>query len=230
MTTIANHLPLPTYHKTQPRIIGLTGGISTGKTTVSDYLATVHKLPVLDADIYAREAVELGSPVLKAIVQRYGTGILLDDGHLNRGQLGNIIFNNPAERHWIEQQIHPYVRRRLIEGIQKTFNLQESKQKNNGKVNQPQNKTPIVLVVPLLFEAKMTDLVTEIWVVHAPQSLEIKRLMKRDYLTVEQAQARINSQMSIDEKAKLADVVLDNSSTMDDLVEQIDAALAKVPE
>jgi dephospho-CoA kinase len=230
MTTIANHLPLPTYHKTQPRIIGLTGGISTGKTTVSDYLATIHKLPVFDADIYAREAVQLGSPVLKAIAQRYGTGILLDDGHLNRGQLGNIIFKNPVERHWIEKQIHPYVRRRLLEGIQKALKLQDTKQDNNGKVSQPKRPTPIVLVVPLLFEAKMTDLVTEIWVVHAPRAIEIERLMKRDYLTEEQAMARINSQMSIDEKAKLADVVLDNSSTMDHLVDQIDAALGKVPE
>ena len=229
MTTTANRLPLPTYTETQPRIIGLTGGIGTGKTTVSDYLATVHHLPVFDADIYSREAVQLGSPVLKAIAHRYGTGILLDDGQLNRGQLGNIIFNNPTERHWIEQQIHPYVRRRLMEGIQKALKIQDTKYKNNRKVRQPNKPTPIILVVPLLFEAKMTDLVTEIWVVHAPRAIEMERLMKRDYLTKEQAIARINSQMSIDEKAKLADVVLDNSSTMDRLVDEIDAALGQVP-
>ncbi len=225
MTTSANRLPLPTYSNLQPRIIGLTGGIGTGKTTVSDYLATVHKLPVFDADIYAREAVQLGSPVLKAIAHRYGTGILLDDGQLNRGQLGNIIFNNPTERSWLEQQIHPYVRSRLIEGIQKTLKFQDIQHNNNGKVKQPKEPTLIVLVVPLLFEAKMTDLVTEIWVVHAPRAIEIERLIRRDLLTEEQAEARINSQMSIEKKAALADVVLDNSSTMDRLVEQIDAAL-----
>jgi len=228
MATSTNRLPLPTYTNIQPRIIGLTGGISTGKTTVSDYLATVHQLPVFDADIYAREAVQLGSPVLKAIAHRYGTGILLDDGHLNRGQLGHIIFNNPGERRWIEQQIHPYVRRRLVEGIQTALKLEENKQISNGKVTHKKS-TPIVLVVPLLFEAKMTDLATEIWVVHAPRAIEIERLIKRDLITEEQAIARIESQMSIDEKAVLADVVLDNSSTMDRLVEQIDAALARTP-
>lgn len=228
MTTSVNPIPLPTYNNPKPRIIGLTGGISTGKTTVSDYLATVHQLPVLDADIFARDAVKLGSPVLEAIVNRYGTGILLDDGNLNRGQLGNIIFNNPAERHWIEQQIHPYVRRRLQEGIQKILVPQQPPAKNNGKI-QSTPTTPIVLVVPLLFEAKMTDLVTEIWVVYAPRALEIERLIKRDGLTEEQAIARIDSQMSIEEKASLADVVLDNSSTIDHLIQQIDAALSRSP-
>ena len=228
MTTSTNRLPLPIYNNIQPRIIGLTGGIGTGKTTVSDYLAKIHQLPVFDADIYAREAVELGSPVLKAIAHRYGTGILLDDGHLNRGQLGNIIFNNPTERGWLEKQIHPYVRSRSIESIQKTVKRQEAKHNNNGKVNH-QKLIPIVLVVPLLFEAKMTDLVTEIWVVHAPKAIQTERLIRRNFLTEEQAKARIDSQMSIDEKAVLADVVLDNSSTIDRLVEQIDAALNKVP-
>lgn len=228
MTTSVNPIPLPTYTNPKPRIIGLTGGISTGKTTVSDYLATVHQLPVLDADIFARDAVKLGSPVLEAIVNRYGTGILLDDGNLNRGQLGNIIFNNPAERHWIEQQIHPYVRRRLQEGIQKILVPQQPPAKNNGKI-QSTPTTPIVLVVPLLFEAKMTDLVTEIWVVYAPRALEIERLIKRDGLTEEQAIARIDSQMPIEEKASLADVVLDNSSTIDHLIQQIDLALSRPP-
>ncbi len=226
MTTIANPRPLPTYTNTQPRIIGLTGGISTGKTTVSDYLATVHQLPVLDADVFARDAVKLGSPVLKAIANRYGTGILLDDGSLNRGQLGHVIFNHPEERHWVEQQIHPYVRRRLSEGIQKILAPKHPPTTDNGHV-QSVPQTPIVLVVPLLFEAKMTDLVTEIWVVYAPRDLEIERLIKRDGLTIEQAIARIDSQMPIEEKISQADVVLDNSSTIDHLIQQIDAALRR---
>jgi dephospho-CoA kinase len=107
----------------------------------------------------------------------------------------------------------------LREGIQKILAPKQPPAKNNGKI-QPIPQTPIVLVVPLLFEAKMTDLVTEIWVVYAPRALEIERLIKRDGLTAEQAISRIDSQMSIDEKASLADVVLDNSST-------IDAALRK---
>lgn len=96
-----------------PRIIGLTGGIGSGKTTVSHYLATTYQLPVLDADTYARVTVQLGSPVLKAIAERYGSDILLPDGTLNRQQLGQIVFSSPDERRWLEQQIHPYVRDRL---------------------------------------------------------------------------------------------------------------------
>lgn len=192
------------------RIIGLTGGISTGKTTVSHYLATTYQLPVLDADIYAREAVQLGSPVLKAIAQRYGSDILLPDGTLNRRQLGQIVFSSPNERRWLEQQIHPYVRARLVEAMHEL----------------PPQNTP-VLVVPLLFEAGMTELVTEIWVVYCSEQQQIERLMQRDQLTLEQVQARINSQIPIEEKAARADVVLDNSSTLEALLRQVDAAVTR---
>ncbi len=189
------------------RLIGLTGGIGTGKSTVSQYLATTYHLPILDADIYAREAVQVGSPILSAIAQRYGSEILLPDGTLNRQKLGEIVFGNIDERRWLEQQIHPYVRDRFVEAI-----------------HQLPEQT-VVLVVPLLFEAGMTDLVTEIWVVYCSQQQHLERLMQRDHLTLEQAQARINSQILIEEKCKLADVVLDNSSTLEALLQQVDAAL-----
>lgn len=189
------------------QIIGLTGGIATGKSTVSHYLATAYQLPVLDADIYARLAVELGSPVLKAIAQRFGSEILLLDGTLNRRQLGQIVFSSPDELRWLEQQIHPYVRDRLVRAIDE-LPLQT-----------------VVLVVPLLFEAQMTDLVTQIWVVRCSQQQQQERLMQRDQLTAEAAQARINSQMPIEDKAALADVVLDNSSTSVALLKQVDAAI-----
>lgn len=188
------------------RIIGLTGGIGTGKTTVSNYLATNYHLPVLDADIYARVAVRLGSPVLKVIAERYGSDILLPDGTLNRQRLGQIIFSSEDERRWLEQQIHPYVRKRFVEAI-------------NGLTTQT-----VVLVVPLLFEAGMTDLVTEIWVVRCLEQQQIERLMQRNQLTLEQARARINSQMPIKEKAARANIVLDNSSIPEVLFEQVDAA------
>lgn len=191
------------------RIIGLTGGISTGKTTVSNYLAN-QQLPILDADIYARVAVALGSPVLRAIAHRYGSDILLSDGSLNRQKLGQIIFNNDDERHWLEQQIHPDVRNKFITAI-----------------NELSTQT-VVLVIPLLFEAGMTDLVTEIWVVYCSPQQQLQRLMQRDQLTLEQAQARINSQMPIQEKCDRADVILDNSSSLEVLLKQIDVAL-KIP-
>ncbi|QZZ20932.1 dephospho-CoA kinase [Leptothermofonsia sichuanensis E412] len=200
------------------RIIGLTGGIGMGKTTVSDYLANVHKLPVLDADIYAREAVEPGSVVLEQIVARYGSGILLADGMLNRHRLGDIIFSSPPERLWLEQQIHPYVRDRLVEAI------------TAPDVENAQPSSILVMVVPLLFEARMTDLVTETWVVWCPVEQQLERLMSRDRLSLEQAQARISSQMAIQKKTARADVVLDNSSTPENLYQQVDLRLAQQPD
>ncbi|MGK7875211.1 MAG: dephospho-CoA kinase [Xenococcaceae cyanobacterium] len=189
------------------RLIGLTGGIGTGKTTVSRYLADTYRLPVLDADIYAREAVQPGSPVLDEIVKRYGSRIQLPDGTLNRKGLGEIIFNNSEERRWVEGKVHPYVRHCF-----------QSELKRLGP-------RTVILVVPLLFEANMTDLVTEIWVVRCSYQEQIRRLIERDRLTEQQAIARINSQLTIEKKAAAADVVLDNSSTLDALLKQIDAAL-----
>jgi dephospho-CoA kinase len=189
------------------RVIGLTGGIATGKSTVSNYLANQHHLPIFDADIYAREAVEPGSAVLERIVDRYGTEILLADGTLNRRRLGEAIFNNFYERQWLEQQIHPYVRDRL-----------------KAALNYP-TAPVLVLAIPLLFEAQMTDLVTEIWVVCCSPERQLERLMKRDRLTLEEARLRIDSQMPIADKCDRADVVLDNSSTLEALCKQIDLVL-----
>jgi len=188
------------------RIIGLTGGIATGKTTVSNYLAHRYQLPVLDADIYAREAVQVGSPILSKICDRYGSGVQLPDGTLNRKRLGEIVFSNPAQRQWLEQQIHPYVRDRF-----------------QSELNSLVAPT-IVFVVPLLFEAGMTDLVTEIWVVTCSAEQQLKRMIERDRLSLEQAQARINSQLPLAEKVASADVVLDNSSRPEALLKQVDLA------
>lgn len=189
------------------RIIGLTGGISTGKTTVSNYLESRYKFPVLDADLYAREAVKKDSPVLVNIIIRYGNNILLPDQTLDRQKLGEIIFNNPQEKAWIETQIHPFVRECLI-----------------NKMNQLKQDI-IVLAIPLLFEAKMTDLVTEIWVVSCEKDQQIQRLMKRNNLTFQEAQIRIKNQWSLAQKIALCDLVLNNNSTVEFLYQQIDQYL-----
>ena len=192
------------------RIIGLTGGIGTGKTTVSDYLANHYNLPVLDADIYAREAVQPGSEVLEEIQERYGLGILLPDGKLDRLRLGQIVFSSASERLWLEQRIHPYVRDRITAQL----NTLDSE------------KYPtVVLVIPLLFEARMTDLVTEIWVVACDQNQQFERVKSRDGLPLEQIQSRINSQMSMEKKLAQANVILDNSSTPEALLKQVDEAI-----
>lgn len=191
------------------RRIGLTGGIGMGKTIVSNHLKTGHNLPVLDADVLAREAVAAETPILAMIADRYGGGILLPNGSLNRSRLGEIIFSSVPERLWLEQQIHPFVRDRLVSTMATL-----------------QNPT-IVLVIPLLFEARMTDLITESWVVHCSIEQQLERLMQRDQLTHEQAQARINSQMAIQKKLAYADVKLDNSTSIADLLSQVDRALAQ---
>ena len=189
------------------RIIGLTGGIASGKSTVASYLQQHYHLPISDADIYAREAVDLGSPILQHIYQRYGGEILLPDGRLDRQQLGAIIFNQPPEKVWLEQQIHPFVRLRLEQAI--------------SQITSP----TIVLVVPLLIEAGMTDLVTEIWLVACDPSQQIARLTTRDGLSLAAAQARIDSQMLIEQKLPFADVVLKNTSSQASLLKQVDMAL-----
>ena len=203
----------------QKRIIGLTGGIATGKTTVANYLAQAYQLPVLDADIYAREAVDIGSPVLGRIIQRYGKDILLkdNDGSLNRSKLGKIIFRDKQERLWLEGEIHPYVRNCFVKGLQQYL-------------NQPK----VVLVIPLLIEAKMTDLVTEIWVVACSEEEQLRRLMERDAkgdsfprLSSEESRARINTQIPLAKKIALADIVLDNNLNQEYLIQQIDVAVSQ---
>lgn len=188
------------------RIIGLTGGIGSGKSTVSDYLATVYQMPILDADEYAKEAVSQNSPILERIKHHYGNQIVHSDGTLNRSRLGEIIFHQPAEKAWLEQQIHPYVRHRI-----------------ETEVSQLKSSV-VVVVIPLLFEAEMTDLVTETWVVYCSPQQQFARVMGRDQLSEEQARSRINSQFSLEQKVALADVVIDNSGTLSELKKQVDVA------
>ena len=190
------------------RTIGLTGGIATGKSTVADYLARQHHLPVLDADVYARQAVEPGSAVLGAIAHRYGSSILQADGTLNRGQLGEIVFNDPAEKRWLEQQIHPVVRQCFATAMAE---LGEA--------------AIVVQVIPLLFEANLTDQVSEIWVVSCPLDQQRQRLMARNGLSPEQADARIGSQLPLAGKVARADVVIDNDADLPTLFRRVDQAL-----
>jgi dephospho-CoA kinase len=162
-------------------------------------------LPIWDADIYARSAVAIDSPILQAISQRYGVGILQSDGTLDRRRLGEIIFNDLNERQWLDTQIHPYVRHCFEQ-----------------EISQLASNASAILAIPLLFEAKMTDLVTEVWVVSCDLSTQLQRVMVRDRIDVAAAQMRIDSQMSLVDKIALADVTLDNSTNTTDLERQID--------
>ena len=186
------------------RLIGLTGGIATGKSTVSNYLAEKYTLPVLDADLYAREAVTKDSPILSAIFDRYGEKVILPDRSLNRAGLAKIIFNNPQEKQWVESQIHPYVRDRF-----------------NTELECLDNDT-IVLDIPLLFEANLTDTVTEIWVVSCDLPTQISRLQQRNGLTTEQARSRIDSQFPLADKVSRANLVLHNNTDLKSLFASVD--------
>ena len=189
------------------RLIGLTGGIGTGKSTVSNYLADRYQLPILDADIYAREAVAKGSPILEELICRYGDRILLPDRNLDRAALGEIIFSDRNEKLWLENKIHPFVRDRF-----------------QSRLQEIQSDT-VVLVIPLLFEAKMTDLVTEIWVVYCPLEQQIERIVARDSLTPSQALARIKNQLPLADKIAAADFILDNATTKEVLLARVDRIL-----
>jgi dephospho-CoA kinase len=188
------------------RIIGLTGGIAAGKSEVGKIVAS-SGFPIADADIIARDAVAPGSLALAQIAQRYGFSILLDDGNLNRSALAQILFQDTDERQWIEHCIHPFVRQKLLD-----FSKQH---------------TEACLIVPLLFEAKMTDLVTEIWVVTCSPETQRQRLAQRDHLDPQHIEARLQSQWPLSQKAALATVVLDNNGDLDALVTQVHRALER---
>ncbi|MGB4314020.1 MAG: dephospho-CoA kinase, partial [bacterium] len=155
------------------RVIGLTGGIATGKSTVSRMLAE-KGLPIVDADLIAREVVEPGKPAYREIVQTFGGEILQADGTLNRKLLGKLVFGDPARLQTLNQITHPRIREE-IEG-----RLQALRDKGTELA---------VLDAPLLIEANLQPLVDEVWVVTCPRELQIKRLQERDNLSVPEAEA-----------------------------------------
>lgn len=193
------------------RVIGVTGGIGTGKSTVAEILRTFG-VEIADADRLAREAVAPGSPVLQQIHDRFGPVVFTASGELDRRQLGDIVFARPDEREWLEQQIHPYVRVRL-----------EAFVRDRG------DTATIALVVPLLFEAGMTDLVTEVWVVACSPERQIERLRQRDRSSDDQIAARIASQWPLQSKIDLADVIINNNGDVAELRQQVEHCLKTFP-
>ena len=180
------------------RRIGLTGGIATGKSSVGRWLSQ-QGLPVLDADVFAREALAAGSPGARAVLARYGEQVRAAGLHpaegvaVDRAALGRIVFSNPSERRWLEQLVHPIVQARFK---QELIRLQQ---------------TPtVVLMIPLLFEAGLEALCTETWLVDCSPQHQQERLIIRDGLSAADARARIAAQWSLDRKRQLVDVVIDN--------------------
>jgi len=194
-----------------PMIIGLTGSIATGKSTVSRMLKQ-KGYPIVDADEISRLVVEPGSSVLSEIAQTFGEEVLLPDGSLNREKLGNLIFNNEEQRKKLNGIIHPAVRQEMIrqkeEWLEKGANT-------------------IIMDIPLLFESKLQSYVDKIIVVSATPAVQKERLIARNRYSAEEADARINSQLPIVEKEKGADAVITNDGTLDETEKQLNEILAK---
>jgi dephospho-CoA kinase len=178
--------------------IGLTGGIASGKTSVADWFAA-KGVPVINADKTAHELMEQKAVI--AELQREFGGEYIENGRVNRALLGNKVFSDPLARRKLEKIIHPLVARRMQE---KSALLQE------------ENHPCLILVIPLLFEVGWDKSVDQVWVVYVPPEIQKMRLMARNGFTGEEAEQRIASQMPIGEKAKRADVIIDNSGSWED--------------
>ena len=179
-------------------VIGLTGGIASGKSTVAGMLAA-EGAEIIDADLLARQAVQPGQVAYKAVVDAFGSRVVGKDGELDRQRLGVLVFADGVRRKQLESLIHPFVR--------------EETQKRRVEIARRRPGALIVLDVPLLFESRMERGLSEIVVVYVPRDLQLKRLMKRDGLSEDDARARISSQMDIEIKRGLATRVIDNSGS-----------------
>ncbi len=184
--------------KKNQRRIGLTGGIASGKSTITNYIRKYKNIPILDADNLSKELIKPNTYGYNKILEYFGNQIINNQKNsekaINRTLLRKIIFNNSESKEWIEQLLHPLIKERMIE-----------------ECNQYENNQTILLVIPLLFEANFEDICTEIWLVKCPSEIQRKRLITRDKISEKEAYEIINFQLSFEEKRKLSDVTLDNS-------------------
>ncbi|VVA14191.1 PREDICTED: dephospho-CoA kinase [Prunus dulcis] len=194
------------------RIVGLTGGIASGKSTVSNLFKT-HGIPVVDADLVARDVLKKGTGGWKKIVSAFGEDILQPDGEVDRPKLGQIVFSNPEKRQLLNRLLAPYISSGIFWEMLKLW-------MKGFKV--------IVLDVPLLFEAKMDKWTKPIIVIWVDPETQLQRLVLRDRTSADVAQNRINAQMSLDLKRTRADIVIDNTGSLEDLKEQFQNVLFEV--
>ena len=179
-------------------IIGLTGGIGSGKTAVSDSFESLG-IDVVDADLASRVVVQKGKPCLLKIAQHFGEDILTKEAELDRAKLREIIFKSEEEKNWLESLLHPAIANQ----IQDELNA---------------SKSPYtILVSPLLLETNQKDFCSKVLVVDVPVETQVERTLKRDGVSKEQVQAIINSQISRYDRLNLADEVIVNDGTLEDL-------------
>lgn len=188
-------------------LIGLTGGIASGKTFVSECFEA-HGAPVVDADQLAREVVQAGSDGLKQLVMHFGDTVLTPERELNRRALRDIIFANPQEREFLDNTLHPLIRK-----------LSETRIEAARQLAYPY----LVYAVPLLVETTQQERFDRIVVVDVPEALQIHRLAIRDGSSSWQAQQILNAQATRQERLAVADDVIDNSMTKEDTQVQVEA-------
>lgn len=202
-TTTGTSTP-PTTFATLPFRVALTGGIASGKTTVANLFAA-HGIPLVDSDLIAREVVEPGQPALAAVAEAFGSDVLGADGRLDRRRLRDIIFSEPTARVRLEAILHPAIRAEMAR--------QSAAAAEAGPYQ--------VLVIPLLAEGGRRDRADRVLVVDVPEALQVERLMARDTVSREQAQASLQAQASRADRLAIADDVVTNTGRIEDLREQV---------
>jgi dephospho-CoA kinase len=186
-------------------LVGLTGGIGSGKSTVA-HLLERRGAVVFDADALAREAVEPGTPGHDAVVERFGANVLAPGGELDREALASIVFADPAARRDLEAIVHPEVRRLFAEGC----------------VAYRDTDRVVVFSAPLLVETGMHTAFEILVLVSVPVEVQIERLLRDRAMSEEQVRARIEAQAPLEEKAAVADIIVDNEGNLEDLEAQVD--------
>ncbi|GEM73907.1 dephospho-CoA kinase [Vibrio sagamiensis] len=184
-------------------VIGLTGGIASGKTTVANLFRQHFNIDIVDADIVAREVVEPGTPGLTSIIERFGPNIVKQDQTLDRSKLRERIFSVPEDKAWLNALLHPLIREKMLEDLQQV------------------NSDYALLVVPLLIENNLNGLCQRILVVDAAPETQIFRATKRDNVNESQVQSILMSQVSREERLQIADDVVKNNSDDPDLLLQV---------
>ena len=186
------------------KVIGITGGIASGKSTVTEFLRG-NGFEVVDADAHVHQLQKSGGRLYQILVEHFGKKILLENGELNRPLLASLIFSNPEEQEWSKGTQGEIIREEL------------------GFVRDKlaQTEDLFFMDIPLLFEQEYASWFDEIWLVYVSRDTQLDRLMKRDYLTIEDAQARLASQWPLEEKKRLASHILDNNDSREQLLSQV---------
>jgi dephospho-CoA kinase len=189
-------------------IVGLTGGIGAGKSTVAQYFRDCGVL-IIDTDEIARQLLEPDQPLLKEVVQYFGEKILQKDGALNRVKLRSLVFESTANRHWLEALLHPRIKEKVLE------------YSRHQKVRTEKKVAYFIVDIPLLIEAHFEDIVDRILVVDCPLNLQIERIQKRDATPVNVIQQIIQSQVDRNTRLQKADNVLENTDTLEALKNKV---------